>query len=126
MKQVLAVSGSASRLSAQQIDAAVQAGFAEVSLDAVALASESAAHVIHAVARQVAQLLLAGRSVVMHTARGNDDPRIAAMVDAMQARGYSREKAKHEGGRLLGERLGALVRDILAAAPPQTPGPVRW
>jgi 3-oxoisoapionate kinase len=55
--------------------------------------------------------------VILHTVRGPDDPRIAAMISALEARGRTRAQAKHEGGRMLGTRLGQIAREILQAVP---------
>ncbi|MGY3238491.1 uncharacterized protein YgbK (DUF1537 family) [Bradyrhizobium sp. USDA 4472] len=116
--QVLAVSGSASPVTALQINAAVRAGFAEVPLDAAALLDDSRHETA---ARQVVErtvaLLKEGRSVILHTARGPDDPRIARMIDMLVSGGMSRELAKHEGGRDLGRKMGQLVSDILEMVP---------
>jgi uncharacterized protein YgbK (DUF1537 family) len=116
--QVLALSGSASALSALQIDTAVAAGFADLAVDASALVDDarwkdaSAALVEAAVA-----LLQQGRSVVLHTARGPDDPRIGALIESLVRRGQTHEQARHGGGRLLGIRLGEIVQKILKAVP---------
>ena len=116
--QLLAVSGSASPLSALQIDAALAAGFVDLPVDAGALVAESGwqdsqsaltGHAITALRR--------GKSVMLHTARGPQDPRIAAMLDALMARGASRNQAMHAGGRLLGQRLGEVVDAVLRAVP---------
>jgi uncharacterized protein YgbK (DUF1537 family) len=118
--RVLALSGSASKLSAQQIDAAVAAGFAEVAVDARALVDD--AHWKRAADELVAQataLLRRGRSVILHTARGPDDARIGALLTALEARGQTREQARHEGGRTLGVRLGHVAREILRVVPLQ-------
>lgn len=115
--RVLAVSGSASRLSSEQIAAAVQAGFAEIALDAAALTGPAGEPHAAQVLEAARGFLQAGRSVILHTARGPDDARIAAMLDALQATGLSALQARHQGGRLLGLRLGALVRQILRAVP---------
>lgn len=118
--QVLAVSGSASPLSALQIDAAIAAGFVDLPVDAAALvaASDPAA----ALARLVEQALVplrAGHSVMLHSARGPQDPRIEAMLSALAVQGMSRDRARHEGGRLLGQRFGDLVDALLRAHPLQ-------
>ncbi|WMY09576.1 four-carbon acid sugar kinase family protein [Paraburkholderia phenoliruptrix] len=115
-KQILALSGSASPLSAAQIDAAVHTGFADIAIDAEALVQadgwkESAGEIID---RTVA-LLRDGRSVVMHTARGPKDPRIATMLDSFVSQGMSHDDARHLGGRLLGQRLGVVAQAILEA-----------
>jgi uncharacterized protein YgbK (DUF1537 family) len=121
--QVLAVSGSASPLSALQIDAALQAGFVDVPVDATALVADAASPeaLSSLVARTVAALQQ-GRSVMLHTARGPADPRIDAMISALAAqatgsRAAARDTARHEGGRLLGQRLGELVARVLRTVP---------
>ncbi len=118
--QLLAVSGSASTLSALQIDAALTAGFADLPVDAAALVAESGwQDCLSALAERTTAALRQGRSVMLHTARGPQDPRIAALLDARVARGASRDQARHEGGRLLGQRLGEIVDAVLRAVPLQ-------
>lgn len=116
--RVLAVSGSASTLTAMQIEAAVAAGFAELPVNARQLVDDAhwPAARNEVVALAVAQLSQ-GRSVILHTARGPLDPRIGEMVDALMGQGLSKAQAKHEGGRTLGLRLGQIARDILARVP---------
>jgi len=118
--QVLAVSGSASPLSASQIDAALGAGFVELPVDAAALvtASDPAAELAR-LADRALLALRAGRSVILHSARGPHDPRIDAMLAALGEQGMSREQARHQGGRLLGQRFGDLVDALLRAHPLQ-------
>jgi 3-oxoisoapionate kinase len=112
---VLVVSGSASALTAMQIDAALTAGFADLPVSARELVDarrgDAAVDEIAAAAcRQLAQ----GKSVILHTARGSADPRIADMVGALMGTGLTRAEATHQGGRLLGQRLGELTRAVLA------------
>lgn len=116
--KVLAISGSASLLSMQQIDAAVAAGFADIAIDAVALLDDrTAAAATQALVTEALRRLGEGRSVILHTACGPEDPRIASTLDALCARGWSRERARQEGGRLLGQRLGDVTREILRQRP---------
>ena len=116
--QLLAVSGSASPLSALQIDAALAAGFVDLPVDADALVAESGWQDSQsALTGRAITALRRGKSVMLHTARGPQDPRIAAMLDALMARGASRDQARHEGGRLLGQRLGEVVDAALRAVP---------
>lgn len=112
--QVLVVSGSASRLSATQIQAAVEAGFREVAADVQALSSASqAGAAVERLVRQVLDALATGASVVLHTARGPDDARIDALIQSLQAQGYSADAARHHGGRLVSDRLGEVVDAIV-------------
>ncbi|MDE2399237.1 MAG: four-carbon acid sugar kinase family protein, partial [Burkholderiales bacterium] len=116
--QVLAVSGSASPLSALQIDAALAEGFVELAVDAAALVATADPGAEQGrLAEQALRALRAGRSVLLHSARGPQDPRIEAMLRALAGQGMGREQARHEGGRLLGQRLGDLVDALLRAHP---------
>ena len=119
--QVLAVSGSASALSALQIDAAVAAGFVDLPVDARALVaaagSDDGQHSLRRLADQAIAALRQGRSVMLHTARGAQDPRIEAMIAAQMAGGLTRDQARHAGGRRLGQRLGQVVDSVLRAVP---------
>lgn len=116
--QILAMSGSASPLSAAQVDAAIDAGFADVAIDARALvATEDWRQTMQGVVDAAVDAWRAGRSIMMHTARGPHDPRVAAMIDALVDNGLSRHDAKHQGGRLLGQRLGMIAEAVLKMVP---------
>lgn len=120
VNRVLAVSGSASTLTAAQIDAALQQGFVDIPVIARDLLDEQTSRTTtDALVQRAATLLQEGRSVLLHTARGPADPRIGEMLDALVARGFSRDDARHVGGRELGFRLGELVRQILITVPLQ-------
>lgn len=114
--QVLAVSGSASPLSALQVDAALAAGFVDLPVDAAALvAGPDADGEVARLTERALRALQAGASVMLHTARGPQDDRIEAMLAALSAGGMGRNQARHEGGRQLGQRLGDVVDALLRA-----------
>jgi len=116
--QVLVVSGSASRLAATQIEAAVDAGFHEVVVNVEALCSApQAGAAMERLVREVLDALATGASVVMHTARGPDDARIDALIRALRAQGHGADAARHLGGRLVSDRLGEVVDAIVRAHP---------
>ncbi|MCU0624704.1 MAG: hypothetical protein MUF53_12705 [Gemmatimonadaceae bacterium] len=116
--RLLAVSGSASRLTAMQIDAAVAAGFAELPVNARELIDDTRWRQACSTVVDVAVARLSeGRSVLLHTARGPDDRRIDEMLDALAATGLTPAAARHEGGRKLGQRLGEVTKAILARVP---------
>lgn len=118
--QVLAISGSASPLSALQIEAALAEGFVDLPVDAAALvAGTDAQAALGRLAERALQVLCEGRSVMLHSARGPQDPRIEAMLSALVAQGLDRSQARHEGGRRLGERLAELTEQLLRAHPLQ-------
>ncbi len=118
VSQVLAVSGSASALSALQIDAALAAGFVDLPIDAVALLKDPA-NAMAALVTRARAALAQGQSVMLHTVRGPTDERIKALIDALIKSGQSRDQAKHLGGRQLGQQLGQLVDALLRQHPLQ-------
>jgi uncharacterized protein YgbK (DUF1537 family) len=112
--QVLAVSGSASALTALQIEAGLAAGLVEVAVQAHELLDAATWPAVReALVARAAAVLAEGRSPLLHTARGPDDPRIGRMVEALVAAGRTPDAARLEGGRLLGQRLAELTRAIL-------------
>lgn len=113
--QVLVVSGSASKLSAMQIEAALDVGFREVAIDVEALTiGPDAAAAEARLVSEVVSALASGASVVMHTARGPSDPRVARLIQGLQVvRGVSAEQARLQSGRLVSERLGIVVDAIV-------------
>ena len=118
VERVLAASASASPLSAQQIDVAVKAGFAEFAVNAAALLDEHRwASALRQLVSDALRQLRTGKSVIFPTARGPRDDRIESAVAAVQAQGLEREQARHEAGRRLGKRLGLATRQILREEP---------
>lgn len=118
VERVLAISASASQLSALQVDAALEAGFAELAVDAAALLDERRWRTaVDELVTRALQHLRQGESVILHTARGPDDPRIEAALAALQRQGLDRECARQDGGRLLGHRLGLVTQAILRTQP---------
>ena len=55
--------------------------------------------------------------MILHTARGPDDERIHHVLRSLRLLGWSEERARYEGGRLLGQRLCGVIRDIVKASP---------
>lgn len=100
------LSGSASRVTAAQIDAAVAAGFVDLAADSASLLAdggEEAGRLIEAGIRALGE----GRSILIHTVRGPDDPRIAAVRNAAAA------KDAPDAGFRLGRAQGEILLAIL-------------
>jgi uncharacterized protein YgbK (DUF1537 family) len=103
--QLLVGSGSCSAVTSAQIAWALQLGFAEVPLDAAALAAgKGAARATQQAAAGAARLLAEGRSVVVHTTRGGADKRIVARLGNRTA-------------EILGTALGKVLRSTLEQSP---------
>jgi uncharacterized protein YgbK (DUF1537 family) len=105
--RIVVVSGSVSAVTAAQIGWAEAHGFGLVEIEPAAVTDPGrrAAEVDNAVAAGLTALQR-GRSLVVHSARGPRDPRIARYRDALAGMGMSPD----EGNRLIGETLG----DVLA------------
>lgn len=109
VEQIVVVSGSCSPVTERQIQWAVENGFAEVALRPERLVgSADAAEEQAAVMQAAREALGRGRSVILHTSKGPDDPRIAATRQRFAKRGEGQSIAD-----VLGTALGGLLRDLL-------------
>lgn len=112
--QVLVVSGSCSPVTHSQIDWASKNGFAEVAIDTPAIVDpETSSHSMERSTRQVIEALKSGKSVVVHTSKGNTDSRISATTEVLAGREADGKARKDLSGRLIGVALGHLVRTAL-------------
>ena len=111
VSQIAVVSGSCSPVTAQQIDWAVAHGFVEVALDPVALlamrSTENTRHFTDALQTAVGALRK-GVSVVVHTCKGPDDPRLTAATEWLRQHGEKAGASERDLGRLLGKILLSL------------------
>jgi uncharacterized protein YgbK (DUF1537 family) len=109
--RIAAVSGSCSPVTAAQIAVAEASGFAIVALDArrAASAADWAAECARGTDAGLAALA-AGRSPILATARGPDDPAIAAAEAARGAAGLSAEDFNARVGAGLGAALERMLR----------------
>ncbi len=112
--QVLAVSGSCSPVTQRQILEADAAGYEVVALDTPELVDpdRSAAARVATIER-AAKHLSDGRSVILHSCLGPQDPRIPATSQALAARGISPEEGRLQSARLLGSQIGETLRALL-------------
>lgn len=105
VEQLIVVSGSCSPVTGKQIEWALAHGFSGIELDAARLAdAEHASSEREAAVRKSLNALAAGRSVILHTATGPDDPRITKA---------ERTSAARPLGKRLGEQLGLILRELL-------------
>lgn len=101
-EQILIGSGSCSLVTSGQIAWALKHGFAEVPLNAVALAgAKSVSNEIQRAVDAAVKLLRTGRNVIVHSTKSDSDRRIAA-------------KLKGRTAEILGAALGKALRGALA------------
>jgi uncharacterized protein YgbK (DUF1537 family) len=109
--RIAAVSGSCSPVTARQIAWAGDNGFALVALDATAALDDNRwADALAGAIAAARKALGAGRSPLVYTARGADDPAIPALKAAIRAAGASEEAVNAR----IGHGLGAILRDLVA------------
>jgi uncharacterized protein YgbK (DUF1537 family) len=112
VEQVIVMAGSCSAATAAQIEWAEANGYAGVRLDASLLADETTAEAERARLRQAAlELLAAGRSVVLYSARGPHDAAMQASNERLRQRGLDELTVRER----LGQQQGILLRELLLA-----------
>ena len=108
-KQVFAVSGSASMVTQQQIDQAVQAGFQAIRIPVEDIVNSESAP--RALLDEAIRLVREGHSVILYTAKGPEDPAIAETRERFAAQGI----AETDSGEFIGRQLGRWTREIMQA-----------
>jgi uncharacterized protein YgbK (DUF1537 family) len=109
-RHVVAVSGSCSPVTAEQIDWAEAHGFDGIRLDPSAAVDERrwAAELERGMARAL-EILSAGRDPVIYTARGPDDPSIPTLRQAVETAGSRADDVNDRVGHGLGRILNRVM-----------------
>ncbi|TBW40848.1 four-carbon acid sugar kinase family protein [Siculibacillus lacustris] len=109
--KLIAGCGSCSPITEAQIAWAENAGFAVIALDTVGLVEDDGPAPRAAVVAAIARALGDHPGVVLHTARGGADPRLAPTREALDRRGLG----ALDSSAVLGSALGRILRDAVAA-----------
>lgn len=111
-RQIIVISGSCSPVTRCQIEWAVENGFGGIELNAARLANDDLCAAERAeVKRKALDVLASGRSVVLFSALGPDDPKIEATVRDVRAAGCDPQIARER----LAEQQGIILRELLEA-----------
>jgi len=114
VSQLLIMSGSASPVNNQQIEHAIAQGAAEIRLDTVRLIDpEQAQTAQDEVVALALDYLGTGRTLVMYTARGPEDP----ALDATRQRMIALHTDPTQTASILGTRQGQIIERILQSYP---------
>lgn len=110
VERLLAVSGSASPVTARQIEAALANGFAEIPLDTAALVTPETVEreITRAITEGMRILATTGKSPLLHACRGPEDPRLLETRERLATLGSKSE----DSGPLLGTALGRILRGL--------------
>lgn len=118
VSQLFAITGSCSPVNDRQIAWAVNHGFQEIAIDSAKLVHPSeAAREIESIAAMAVPRLQAGASLILHSSRGPNDPRVEATRQALRDEGLNDDMIKLHSSRVLGPRLGQIARRILSEYP---------
>ena len=112
-KPVLILSGSVSPVTASQIEWATKNGFEEIAVEAKALETENADAYIAAYQNRMVALLRAGKNVILHTAKGPEDPRIRQIRSFLDIKGWDPPASRTYTAVRFGEILGRSARGVL-------------
>ncbi|MEO9475741.1 MAG: four-carbon acid sugar kinase family protein [Cyclobacteriaceae bacterium] len=113
---ILVLSGSVSPVTADQINYAVTNGFVEISVEVDSLCDQGLALTY---SDKIEQLLASGKSVILHTCKGPDDPRLGQSKAYFQTLGLDELGIRSETAKRFGSLLGKAARIALKKVPVQ-------
>lgn len=103
---LLVVSGSCAELNGEQIRDAIGSGFLGIEFQPVKLLdNETESEEIERVSKVILEALNSGRSVLVHTAMSNNDPRI----ESMQTRAGELDISKDKANEIIGDALAGII-----------------
>lgn len=118
-KPLLVLSGSVSPITEEQIRWAVGRGFAEIAVAPEALETEDVRSFVTVYRDQMLHYLQAGQSVILHTAKGPNDPRINQIRQFLNTIGWNDQRKRAFTAQRFGEVLGKSAREVLNIHPLQ-------
>ena len=111
-KSLLVLSGSGSVVTGKQIDYAIRQGFVAVALDGEKLLSDQASAHLQQIIEEVLLAMRQGKSVVVHTSIGPDDPRISKTRQVLGRQGLDGLAVNRYTASLYGKALAAVADQV--------------
>ncbi|MFZ7946118.1 MULTISPECIES: four-carbon acid sugar kinase family protein [Bacillaceae] len=108
--QVFAVSGSASMVTQQQIEEALEDGFYGIKIKPEQIVNTES--LPRELLNQVIKLIKEGENVILYTAMGPEDPAILETRELFQQLGIP----EFQSGELIGRQLGKWIREVVEAS----------
>jgi uncharacterized protein YgbK (DUF1537 family) len=112
-KPMLVLSGSVSPITASQIEWAIENGFEEIEVDAQLMENEDLDIFISEYQKKIISGLQKGKSVIIHTSKGSDDPRILKTKTTLEKKGWDEQTMRTQSARIFGKVLGQSARRAL-------------
>ena len=115
VKQLVVITGSCSPVNDRQIAWAEQNAFETLAINPARLIDEQTSQSeIELMIELSLERLNRGVNLIMHTSRGPNDPRFALAIESMKAMGLSDLEIRLQSGKLLGPKLGQILKGILS------------
>lgn len=114
---ILVLSGSCSPVTCKQIEWAVDHGFDEIMVDPDCLIHDNIEFRIETYCNSIISSLSEGRSVILHTCKGPDDPRIQVTKNYFESRKLTANEARIDTARQFGLLLGTAAKRALEQVP---------
>ncbi|MEL0456067.1 four-carbon acid sugar kinase family protein [Flavobacteriaceae bacterium SZ-1-7] len=111
---ILVLSGSCSPVTENQINYAIDNGFAEIALGVEAISNSNQNQVIEEVVGQIVANFENGKSIVLHTSKGTEDPRISDSELFFKNQGFESEDIQNACSSNYGHVLGQIAKQVLA------------
>lgn len=109
--QVLVVAGSCSPITYKQIEIAIEEGFIGIQISPQDIINKE--KIPKALLEEVTKHIQNGKSVILYTARGSEDPAIAETRSLFKEIGIG----KGDSGEFIGSQLGKWTLEIIKASP---------
>lgn len=112
---LLVLSGSCSPVTAKQIEYALDNGFLEIPLGREAVDIQNKKAIIDTVVSKVIENFEHGKSTILHTSIGPNDPRIAETELYFKKQGVSKSSVQKRCSKIYGSILGQITKKVVAA-----------
>ncbi len=116
-KPMLVLSGSVSPVTAAQIEWAVKNGFEEIAVDAQLMENEDPEAFISDYQKKIVSGLQTGKSMILHTAKGPEDPRISQIKSILAKKDWDEQTKRTQTAEIFGKVLGQSARRALTQFP---------
>ncbi|WP_370479522.1 four-carbon acid sugar kinase family protein [Tamlana flava] len=112
-RPILVLSGSCSPVTENQINYAIDNGFAEIALGVEAISNSNQNQVIEEVVGQIVANFENGKSTVLHTSKGPEDSRISDSELYFKNQGFEFEDIQNACSSNYGHVLGQIAKEVL-------------
>ncbi|MDR7209150.1 four-carbon acid sugar kinase family protein [Flavobacterium piscis] len=112
---ILVLSGSCSPVTSSQIEYALENGFLEIALESKAVDIQNQEGIIKNTVAQIIENFNNGKSTILHTSTGSNDPRITETESYFKSKGIAENEIQKQCSSIYGSVLGQITKEVLKA-----------